>query len=196
MRPSFLVYSSWQAKPCVMHGRGHMWAFPRQWHGAEPGCAAVPLGCPAAPSASGAGPAAPLLPPWALRTLTPHLPHFGIEEYTARVLPFVCFGELLHVSWAVVVVLWVWWSLCSVLLGIYLNSQGLLCLRGQYFDKKHNYRPHAKPVWICMVLLALLQVYKVVFLQLFLFWLQTFTVQTVYKLDVKKNGNWLKAAIC
>lgn len=65
-------------------------------------------------------------------------------------------GELLHVSWTVVLVamLWVWRSPCSVLLGIYLKSQELLCLRGQHFDKKHNFRPHAQPVWICMVLLA------------------------------------------
>lgn len=122
MRPSFLVYSSWQAKPCVMHGRG--------WERS--------LG-----SGTEAEPPAPRVWVWDGRV--------GSLCATSRLL-----GELLHVSWTVVLVAvhWVWWSLCSVLLGIYLKSQELLCLRGQQFDKKHNFRPHAKPVWICMVLLA------------------------------------------
>lgn len=43
MRPSFLVYSSWQAKPCVMHGRG--WErFLGSGTEAEPASPAVPAG--------------------------------------------------------------------------------------------------------------------------------------------------------
>lgn len=72
MRPSFLVYSSWQAKPCVMHGRG--WErFLGSGTEARAGlsCSARWLPCPALSLRCWAGHSA-AFPTWGLRTLSPH----------------------------------------------------------------------------------------------------------------------------
>lgn len=62
MRPSFLVYSSWQAKPCVMHGRGRQ-RFLGSGTEARAGLSRGARWLPCRAPAWGAGPAAPLLFP-------------------------------------------------------------------------------------------------------------------------------------
>lgn len=189
MRPSFVVYSSWQANPCVMHGRGWERFLSRGTGRRE---AASPRGTCRAPLA------------WLslLRIADPHTSRFLVWNHRTDSVCVILhlLGELLHVSWAVVVSQCSWceagftqlcWEFIPKVRNCYAQAWSLLFR----FAKECKHCPHTKRVWMCLVSLALLRVYKAMFLQSFLFWLQKFPVQTVFKLDVKEKTSWLKTII-